>query len=328
MDVESESEHRTLSMGVEHHGVRIDKCLALCLPEFSRSYLQQLMAQGDVSLGGASVVKASAKVRAGDTFTVALRPTEQATSFKAEPMALTIVHEDEALLVLNKPAGLVVHPAAGNWSGTLMNGLLHHHAGAADLPRAGIVHRLDKDTSGLMVVAKTRMTMEALVRAIAQRTVHRFYLAMTEGPWRATGTRTVESCIGRDPSNRLRMAVVPASSVGAKPAKTQVVSVGASDGVTLLACKLFTGRTHQIRVHLGALGCPILGDKVYGGRHALGMERQALHATRLEFEHPIGGHRLSFCADLPSDMANSLTEQGLNYNVGLLKASVFSDSGD
>lgn len=324
-DGESGVEQKILRVGVAHHGVRADKCLADSLPEFSRSYLQQLMAQGDATLNGVPFSKASVKVKSGDSITVVLRPTDQARSFKAEAMHLDIVHEDDALLVVNKPAGLVVHPAAGHWSGTLMNGLLHHWPGAADLPRAGIVHRLDKDTSGLMVVAKTRITMEALVRLIAQREVRRFYLALCENPWRRSGLVSVDLPIGRDPANRLRMAVARGEGSGAKPAKTQFVAVGAGANLTLLACKLFTGRTHQIRVHLSSLGCPILGDQVYGGRPGFGMNRQALHATRLAFDHPVSGQPMAFFAELPEDLTSALNGEGLNYNAQLLDASVFAE---
>lgn len=328
--MELESERTSVQVSTAQHGGRIDKCLAELMPAFSRSYLQQLMQQGDVTCRGQVAQKPSAKVRAGDWIEVVLRPTDQARSFTAEALDLAIVHEDDALLVLNKRAGMVVHPAAGNWSGTVMNGLLHHHAGAADLPRAGIVHRLDKDTSGLMVVAKTRVVMEALVRLIAQREVSRFYLAIAEKPWRRPGVWTVADAIGRDPGNRLRMAVLPATASGAKPAKTQFRAVAVQNGLSLslVACKLFTGRTHQIRVHLAHRGHPILGDQVYGGNLQQGMGRQALHATRLEFDHPVTGQRLSFLAPLPEDMAQVLAANGLHYNPSLLGPHTFVDSSE
>lgn len=328
MQPESDVEQITLHIGVSHHGVRIDKCLAERLTAFSRSYLQQLLAQGDVMASGNATLKPSTKVKAGDTVTVMLRPTDQAQSFKAEPMELDIVYEDDSLLVVNKPAGLVVHPAAGNWSGTLMNGLLHHWAGAVSLPRAGIVHRLDKDTSGLMVVAKTRVVMEALVRLIAAREVKRYYLAIAERTWHHNGIATVEAAIGRDPHNRLKMAALPLDAVGAKAAKTQFLALSHSPELTLVACKLFTGRTHQIRVHLALLGHPILGDLVYGGHAAFGMNRQALHATKLAFTHPVSGQALVFEVLPPADMADTLDRQGLNYNPTLLKTQVFESAAD
>lgn len=316
-------ERVVLTIGTEHHGVRIDKCLADRLSAFSRSYLQQLLMQGDVDAPCVAQLKPSSKVKAGDCVTVSLRPTDQAQAFKAEELALDVVHEDSSLLVVNKPAGLVVHPAAGNWSGTLMNGLLHHWEGAAQLPRAGIVHRLDKDTSGLMVVAKSRMAMEALVRLIAAREVRRYYLAIAQRPWRHSGVVTVEAAIGRDPHHRLKMAALPPDAVGAKPAKTQFVAVERQADLSLLACKLFTGRTHQIRVHLASIGHPIAGDGVYGGSKFSGLDRQALHATQLAFPHPVTGQAMKFDALLPADMAHVLSSHGLHYNSQSLNTDRF-----
>ena len=175
-----EVETRVLEVPPDMHGWRIDRALAKLIPEFSRSYLQQLMTDGAVVMGDASLRKPAAKIAAGDRLTVALRPTQQAQAFVAQSMALDVVYEDDYLLVIQKPAGLVVHPAAGHWTGTLLNGLLAHHKNAADLPRAGIVHRLDKDTSGLMLVGKSRQAVEALVRAIAAREVSRQYLALAQ----------------------------------------------------------------------------------------------------------------------------------------------------
>jgi 23S rRNA pseudouridine1911/1915/1917 synthase len=325
-DPELESERRHLQVPMALHGVRIDKCLAELMPEFSRSYVQQLMHQGDVCLDDKVLSKPAAKVRFGQQLWVTLNPTDQAQSFKAENIFLSIVHEDDDLLVLNKPAGLVVHPAAGNWSGTLMNGLLHHHAGAFDLPRAGIVHRLDKDTSGLMLVGKTRLSMEALTRMIAKREVHRFYLAIAEKVWLREGTVTVDKPLGRDPGNRLRMAVLPPEASNAKLARTQFRALDRKDSLVLLGCKLFTGRTHQIRVHLSHLGHPILGDLIYGGHLQHGITRQSLHATRLDFVHPVSGKPMSFTIPLPQDMATVLDSQGLNYNDASLGPDFFAHS--
>jgi 23S rRNA pseudouridine1911/1915/1917 synthase len=213
-------------------------------------------------------------------------------------MALLPVYEDEHLLVVNKPAGLVVHPGAGNWSGTLLNGLLAHHALAATLPRAGIVHRLDKDTTGLMVVGKTLPAMTALVRQIAAREVRRVYLALVHGKvqWPQA---SIDAPIARDPAARLRMAVV----VGGKPARTDVERLAVEGACSALRCRLHTGRTHQIRVHLSSRGHALVGDALYGGRPALGMTRQALHATELAFVHPASGQPVAFSAPLPADMA-------------------------
>jgi len=195
---------------------------------------------------------------------------------------------------------MVVHPAAGNWSGTLLNALLAHHRGAATLPRAGIVHRLDKDTSGLMVVGRSLAAVTALVRDIAAREVHRQYLALAHGRLGAV-TQRFESPIGRDPRVRVRMAVV----AGGKPARTDVEMLAATDAVAALRCTLHTGRTHQIRVHLAHAGHPLVADAVYGGRPALGMLRQALHATRLAFRHPVSGAALDFTAPPPADFAQA-----------------------
>jgi 23S rRNA pseudouridine1911/1915/1917 synthase len=213
---EPESELRQVVVGVAQHGTRLDRALVELVPEFSRSYLQQLLSQGLVSLNGRPATKAAARVKAGDPVAIEMRPTLQSQAFRPESLPINVVYEDEHLLVINKPAGLVVHPAPGNWGGTLLNGLLARDEKAQWVPRAGIVHRLDKDTSGLMVVAKDRATMDALVCMIAERAVHRQYLAVAHRPWTGPHSRTVQAPIGRDPRNRLRMAVVNLDSHPAK----------------------------------------------------------------------------------------------------------------
>ena len=295
---DQEVEVREAAIHRLQHGQRLDKALVALAPEFSRSWLQQLIARGHVQLDGQVQDTASRKLKSGQRIRLALVPTAESLAFRPETLALAIVYEDAHLLVVNKPAGLVVHPAAGHWSGTLLNGLLAHHAAAATLPRAGIVHRLDKDTTGLMVVAKTLQAMTALVRQIAARDVRRIYLALAQGPvdW---SELSIEAPIGRDPAARLRMAVVATG----KPARTDVVRLGGRDGVTALRCKLHTGRTHQIRVHLSWRGHALVGDLLYGGRPALGMSRQALHAAELAFAHPADGRTLDFSAPLPADLA-------------------------
>ena len=313
-----EVEIRDLRVPVEMHGWRVDRALAALMPEFSRSYLQQLMADGAVVLREVAARKPAARIAADDRLRVELRPTQQAQAFVAQPMALDVVHEDAHLLVLNKPAGLVVHPAAGNWSGTLLNGLLAHHAGAAGLPRAGIVHRLDKDTSGLMLVGKSRQAVEALIRAIAAREVHRQYLALAHGAWKGAPERCVDQPIGRDIHNRLRMAVMRPDATGGKSAQTTVTLLDSSPAGCLVACKLHTGRTHQIRVHMSWLGHPLVGDPLYGGRALWGIGRQALHATRLRLAHPVTGQALDFQAPPPSDFLQALSESGLRYNAASL----------
>ncbi|MCI1193687.1 RluA family pseudouridine synthase [Calidifontimicrobium sp. SYSU G02091] len=282
------------------HGLRLDKALVALAPEFSRSHLQGLIERGHVRVDGEVATVASRTVRAGQRLAVELVPTAQARAFRPQPMALVVVHEDDDVLVIDKPAGLVVHPAPGNWSGTLVNGLLARDAGAAALPRAGIVHRLDKDTSGLMVVARTLPAMTALVRAIAAREVRREYQALAHGDVGAAPF-TVDAPIGRDPRVRVRMAVV----AHGKPARTDVTPVAHARGVSAVWCRLHTGRTHQIRVHLAHRGHPLVADALYGGAPALGVARQALHAARLGFAHPVSGAWLQFERPLPADLARA-----------------------
>ena len=313
-DLNLQSETRQALVSIEKHGERLDKALVDCVPEFSRSYLQQLMESGLVSLNGEVVTKASHRVKAADQVTIELRPTPQSQAFKPEPMALQVVFEDAHLMVVNKPAGLVVHPAPGHWSGTLLNGLLAHHKDFLLVPRAGIVHRLDKDTSGLMVVARHRESMDKLVQDISARTVRRQYLALAHGAWSGKSTATVETPIGRDPRNRLRMAVVDLSQHAGKSAKTDFALLGQSGGHCLVRCILHTGRTHQIRVHMASIGHPLLADAVYGGAPDIGMERQAVHAERLAFDHPVTGLPLVFEADAPADMQAAIAQMGLRYN--------------
>ncbi len=291
-------EVRTAVVSEGSHGERLDKVLVAMAGEFSRNHLQALIAGGHVRIDGAAPRSASRRVHAGQRIELELIPTAQSQAFRPQPIDLAIVFEDEHLLVLDKPAGLVVHPAAGNWSGTLLNGLLARDAQAATLPRAGIVHRLDKDTSGLMVVGRTLPAVTALVRAIAAREVHRSYLALAHGV-PAQPLFSIEAPIGRDPRTRTRMAVV----ANGKPARTDVELLAAGQRISALRCTLHSGRTHQIRVHLASRGHPLVADALYGGTPALGLSRQALHAVQLRFAHPIGGHPLDFEAPLPADMA-------------------------
>ncbi len=309
-----ELELRPLCFGLEHHGVRLDRALVDLVPEFSRSYLQQLIDLGGVSVNGKTVTKASLKVKAMDRGCIELRPTPQSQAFKAELIPLDLLYQDEHLLVINKPAGMVVHPAPGNWRGTLMNGLLGFDPQAFDLPRAGIVHRLDKDTSGLMVVARSRAVMDALVRAIAARDVKRQYLALAHKQWKGAPTLRVDLPVGRDPVNRLRMAVVDLAIHSGKTAKTDVDCLDNSDQGCLVRCTLHTGRTHQIRVHMTAIGHPLLADLTYGGTLTAGMQRQALHATKLAFVHPISMQPLVFMVKPPPDFLTAMDIWGLKYN--------------
>ena len=313
-DTGADLELRPLIIGAAQHGLRLDRALVELVPEFSRSYLQQLIDLGAVKINDAVVGKPSARVKAADVGVIELRPTPQSQAFKPEAMTLEIVFEDEHLLVINKPAGLVVHPAPGNWSGTLLNGLLAYDVRAMSLPRAGIVHRLDKDTSGLMVVARTRPVMDALVRLIAAREVSRQYVALAHKGWSGSATREVNAPIGRDPRNRLRMAVVDMEKNSGKLARTDIELLQNCDQGCLVQCTLHTGRTHQIRVHMASMGHPLVGDELYGGGVAAGMRRQALHARRLAFIHPVTQKTLVFQAHLPHDLSLALTEWGLSYN--------------
>jgi 23S rRNA pseudouridine1911/1915/1917 synthase len=291
-------ELRQLIVGADWHGQRLDKALVHLAPEFSRNHLQSLVERGHVRLDDRRADVVARRLRAGQRLQLELVPTDESRAFTAMPMALDILFEDAELMVLNKPAGLVVHPAPGNWSGTLLNGLLAHHAVAASLPRAGIVHRLDKDTSGLMVVGKTLAAVTALSRAIAAREVQRQYLALAHGRV-ALAEQSIGLAIGRDPASRIRMAVLASG----KPARTDVKRLASHGNFSALACTLHTGRTHQIRVHLAAIGHPLVSDALYGGVPELGLLRQALHATHLRLLHPSGGEWLDFDCPPPADFA-------------------------
>lgn len=297
------------------HGQRLDKVLALSIEGFSRSYLQQLIAAGAVCVNARKVDKPALKLRIGDVVRIELRATEQSKAFLPEPMPLDVVYEDADLAVIHKPAGLVVHPAPGNWTGTLLNGLLAHAPCFSEVPRAGIVHRLDKDTSGLMVVAKSRSVMDALVAAIARREVGRQYLAIAKGHWSfGNSIKTVERPIGRDPSNRLRMAVVDLGQHAGKPAKTDILCLDQCSDAVLVHCRLYSGRTHQIRVHMASLRLPLVADTVYAGPPGEMIRRQALHAVKLSFMHPIQQKPLTFMVAPPADFAAELQALGLRYN--------------
>lgn len=294
----AEAERRHVVVDAAGHGLRLDKLLALAATEFSRNHLQGLVEAGHVSVDGQVCTHNARKLRSGQAVDVTLVPTAESLAFRAQAMDLHILFEDEHVLVIDKPAGLVVHPAAGNWSGTLLNGLLAHHGGAARLPRAGIVHRLDKDTSGVMVVGKSLEAVTALVRDIAARVVQRQYLAIAWGEVDEAQQR-IDAPIGRDPVQRTRMAVV----AGGRAAQTDVERVAVRDGFSALRCRLHTGRTHQIRVHLAWRRHPLVGDALYGGRPALGLTRQALHAVRLAFAHPVTRAPLAFDCAAPADFA-------------------------
>ena len=313
-ELSTEVEWRKVVVANERHGGRLDRALVDAAPEFSRSYLQQLIEAGLVTVNAKVVRKASSRVKAGDTMLIELRPTPQSLVFSPQAIPLDVVYEDEHILVINKPAGLVVHPAPGNWSGTLLNGLLAYDKGMASVPRAGIVHRLDKDTSGLMVVARSRAVMDLLVQAIATREVSRQYLAVAHHPWAGSSSRTVEAPIGRDPRNRLRMAVVDLEQQSGKTAKTDIILMANGHDGCLARCILHTGRTHQIRVHMASLGHPLVADAVYGGTCLPVMSRQALHAARLAFVHPVTRESMVYRVPPPDDFVDLMRFWCLRYN--------------
>ncbi|MEA3251234.1 MAG: 23S rRNA pseudouridine(1911/1915/1917) synthase RluD [Pseudomonadota bacterium] len=288
-------------------GIRLDQAAAEVFAEFSRERLKGWIKSGALTLDGA-VAKPKDKVYGGERL-VLEAVLEDAVRWQPQAIELAIVHEDDDVLVLDKPAGLVVHPAAGNPDGTLLNALLHHCPALAAIPRAGIVHRLDKDTTGLMVVAKTLAAQTSLVGQLQARSVSREYAAVVTGVMTAGGT--VDAPIGRHPKDRKRQAVTESG----KPAVTHYRVVERFRGHTHVRCRLETGRTHQIRVHMAHRRYPLIGDALYGGRLKLPagasealkeqlrrFPRQALHARTLAFVHPASGESVSFSAELPDDL--------------------------
>ena len=292
-------------------GKRLDTALAQMFPEYSRSRLKSWILDGQVSIDDRQM-RPRDIVSGGERVSLTPRPETSVTS-EPEPIALDIRYEDEALMVVNKPAGLVVHPGAGNVRGTLMNGLLHHAASLETLPRAGIVHRLDKDTSGLLLVGKTLRSHTALVRALAEREISRNYLAICTGV--LTGGGTIDAPIGRHPVDRRKMSI----REDGKPAVTHYRVRDRFRAHTYISVQLETGRTHQIRVHFAHRRHPLLGDPVYGGRMQIpagaspelidslrGFRRQALHAARLRFAHPVSGDEVDVECPPPGDFAGLL----------------------
>lgn len=296
----------------EMRGLRLDQAAAQLFPDYSRGRLQSWIKSGELTVDG-SVRKIRDKVLSGELLTLTAE-VEDEDRWEAESIALDIVYEDESLLVINKPAGLVVHPGAGHGSGTLLNAVLHHCPDLASVPRAGIVHRLDKDTTGLMVVAKNLAAQTDLVMQLQERTVSREYEAVCMGTM--TGGGRVEAAMGRHPSNRKKMAVV---NFGGKEAVTHYRLIKRFGHYTHVRCMLETGRTHQIRVHMAHIKYPLVGDQLYAGRPRIpkgatnelidtlrGFGRQALHARRLALIHPDSGEEISWEVDLPEDMQQLL----------------------
>ncbi len=293
--------------------MRVDAALAKLFLQHSRGRLQDWLKAGLIRIDGRQV-EAKYRLLGGERMTCAEQlavPPTPSFSDAAEAIALAIVYEDAALLVIDKPAGLVVHPGNGNPSGTLLNALLHHAPQLAELPRAGIVHRLDKDTSGLLVVAKTLTAQTDLVRQLQARTVRRHYLALALGQVERDGV--IDAPLGRHPTQRTKMAVVRSGAGGSKEARTHYQVRERFARATLLECRLETGRTHQIRVHLASIKHPLAGDKTYGktcsGDPRLdAFPRQALHAWRLALAHPVLGEEMQWESSLPQDFAALLAE--------------------
>lgn len=290
-------------------GLRLDQALARLLPDWSRSRLQAWIVEKQVSVDGVAA-SPKQKVWGSERIQVKPQPHPAESAHAAEAIPLDIVYEDQSLIVVNKSAGLVVHPGSGNWQGTMLNALLHHAPQLNGVPRAGIVHRLDKDTSGLLVVAKTLEAQTSLVRQLQKHTVKRDYLALVQGHVSHDGS--VDAPVGRHPVQRTKMAV----SSNGKEARTHYRVLEHLDGCTLLLCGLETGRTHQIRVHMHSLDHPLVGDPVYGGKpkkiaQEIGQllsrfPRQALHAQKLGLTHPQSGKSMTWEAALPEDMERLL----------------------
>ena len=308
----------SLDIPLEMAGERLDKVLAGSLPDYSRNRLKAWVEAGAVMVDG-KVTKARYLLHGGESIKVFPQEMPEQFAFSPESIPLEVVYEDEAIIVVNKPPGLVVHPAAGNWSGTLLNGLLFHYPELKLLPRAGIVHRLDKDTSGLMVVARTSQAQTSLVRQLQERTVGRRYLAWVWGDAPSQGK--VLASVGRDQRDRLKMA---AGSPQGKPAATLFRRLAkglvGESAVALLECRLETGRTHQIRVHLESLGFPLVGDPVYrkkapGAAKNLSFNRQALHAFALSLQHPVKNELMTWFRLPPQDLFDLLPQVGMNEEV-------------
>ncbi len=293
-----------------YSGMRLDQAAADLFPDYSRARLQSWIKSGDLTVDG-RVAKPNFKLVGGESLEIVAK-IEPQDAWAPEYIPLDIVFEDETILVINKVADMVVHPAAGNWSGTIMNGLLHYSPSLAQVPRAGIVHRLDKDTTGLMVVAKTIPAQTHLVSQLQEKSVYREYFALVQGELPSSGK--VDLPMGRHPSVRTKMAVV---STGGKPAVTHYQCLERFCGMSAVKLNLETGRTHQIRVHMAHLGHPLLGDPVYGKpinnkqiksfpvlENASVFSRQALHARKLGLTHPVTGDAMEFTAQLPQDLDN------------------------
>jgi 23S rRNA pseudouridine1911/1915/1917 synthase len=308
-----------IALDASHAGWRLDRALAATVPSLSRERLKVLTKSGALTRDGKAVRDPATKVKGDERFTLAIPAPEPAHN-EPQEIPLPIVYEDEHLLVVDKPAGLVVHPAAGNRDGTLVNALLHHCGGSLSgiggVARPGIVHRIDKDTSGLLVIAKHDKAHEGLAKQFADHSIDRRYLAIVSGVPRAA-EGSVDAPLARSPQNRKKIAIVSAGK--GKRAVTHWKRLELLNDAALVECRLETGRTHQVRVHMASIGHPLVGDPVYGrGKTAhrkllnqLDFKRQALHAAHLGFIHPVTKGRLSFDSALPSDMQELFTALGV-----------------
>ena len=323
-----ENERLTVTVDEAAAGLRLDRFLADRFEGLSRNRLKGLIKTGAVGRGGETIEDPSIKVKPGERYDLAV-PAAAAATPKPQPIPLAVVYEDEDVIVVMKPAGMVVHPAAGNWSGTLVNALLHHCGasltGVGGVMRPGIVHRLDKDTSGLLVAAKNDAAHASLSRQFSSHAIDRAYLAIVWGAPRPLVGTIAAALVHGGPTSRKMMVARDEETPGAKPAVTHyrvLERFGPPEApvASLVECQLETGRTHQIRAHLAHIGCPVMGDPVYGGgRRLLGkgrnpgerqaaqaavarFRRQALHAARLGFRHPVTGAELCFEAEMPADM--------------------------
>lgn len=314
----------------EFSGQRIDSVLSEIIPELSRSRITNWLKNSNIQINGQSP-KPSTKVQGGEEVLVIPTLSDEVLAFTPEPIDINVIFKDEHIIVINKPSGLTVHPGNGNWNGTLLNGLLYHFPELRHIPRAGIVHRLDKDTSGLMVVARTLLAQTKLVKLLQDRNVSRIYRAIVEGKTTLRGT--INKNIGRSNKNRTQMSVI---DIGGKEAITHFRTIEHFDHFSYIECKLDTGRTHQIRVHMQSIGHPIIGDKAYGSRKInydndiidaiKNLDRQALHAISLSFIHPITNTLLNFKAPIADDIRFLLDT--LRHDKSIDKSDVSNETTD
>ena len=310
-----------LTIPDEYYGNRLDTTLSAIIPELSRSKLTNLIKEGFILVDN-QIPKPKDKVFGREAVIINSPLSDETKAFTPEDIPLDIIFEDEHIVVINKQAGLTVHPGNGNWSGTLLNGLLFHYPHLSQIPRAGIVHRLDKDTSGLMVVAKTLLAQTKLVQQLQDHSVSRIYRAIAEGILPPEGT--IKTNIGRDPKNRIKMTTL---KFGGKESVTHYKVIKHFDKLSYIECRLETGRTHQIRVHLKSLGHPLVGDKTYGSgkinspaqvlEAIESLDRQALHAMRLSFVHPSTADTVNFSCPIASDikyLLNTLKNPENNFD--------------